>query len=87
VAFDQINPAVPALTQTRDEKARGNFLRSFRRHVFEDLARVMREDYATHVASGSHDQDPQDAEEIHRLMRQRSSFQFYSAFWPSIRMI
>ncbi|MGA0085269.1 MAG: class I SAM-dependent methyltransferase [Steroidobacteraceae bacterium] len=79
MAFDQINPAIPALTKTRDEKARSNFLRSFRRYIFEDLARVMREDYATQVASRSHAQGAPDAEEIHRLMRQRSSFQFYSA--------
>ena len=79
MAFDQINPSVPTLPLTRDDKARGNFLRSFRRHIFEDLARVMREDYATQVVSGSQDQDALNAEEIHRLMRQRSSFQFYSA--------
>ena len=74
MASDQINPAIPPVPFRRDEKARAGFLRAFRRHVFEDLAQVMRQDYVDHV----HD-DRHDAATIHRLMKSRSSFRFYSA--------
>ena len=74
MAFDQINPAIPPLQFRRDEKARAKFLTALRRHVFEDLAAVMRRDYFDHLQVA--DEGP-DA--IHDRMRSRASFRFYSA--------
>lgn len=74
MAFDQINPAIPPLRFTRDEQARAKFLTAFRRHVFEDLASVMRRDYFAQAEGGSEGTDV-----IHERMRSRPSFQFYSA--------
>ena len=74
MASDQINPAIPPLPFTRDEKARAKFLTAFRRHVFEDLASVMRRDYF--AQADGHDEG---ADVIHERMRSRDSFRFYSA--------
>jgi ubiquinone/menaquinone biosynthesis C-methylase UbiE len=62
-----------SLETRRDEKARAAFVRQLRRHVMNDLAASLESDYRSNV-------EPRMAPggDIHRAMRERLPFQFYS---------
>jgi ubiquinone/menaquinone biosynthesis C-methylase UbiE len=68
------------LTLTRDEKARAGFVSALRRHVLDTLAREVRQDYESQVEPGlTRDGLEPGAEDIHRALRGRDAFRFYSA--------
>ena len=62
---------------TLADRARARFVGSLRRYVFDDLAATLRHDYRTNVAP--HQPPDVDAEVVHRALRRRDSFRFYSA--------
>ena len=70
-------PAVAALPMTAAERARAGFASALRKHVFDDLAANLGADYRANVAPrlprGS------SPEQVHRALRQRDSFRFYSS--------
>ena len=68
------------LSLTRDEKARAGFVSAMRRHVLDTLAREVRKDYESKVEPVlQREGGKPDAEDIHRLLRGRDAFRFYSA--------
>jgi ubiquinone/menaquinone biosynthesis C-methylase UbiE len=68
---------VAALPMTAAERARAGFASALRKHVFDDLAANLGADYRANVAPrlprGS------SPEQVHRALRQRDSFRFYSS--------
>lgn len=76
-AAKQLSRTQAAPSLTRGERARRGYVTALRRHVFDSLATTLGADYRANVAprlpAGA------TAEEIHRAMRPRDSFRFYSA--------
>jgi ubiquinone/menaquinone biosynthesis C-methylase UbiE len=65
----------------RDEKARASFVTALRRHVLNDLASTLRQDYEQVVEPNwrlQHRTAPRTGAEVHRALQQRGSFRFYS---------
>jgi ubiquinone/menaquinone biosynthesis C-methylase UbiE len=71
-----------ALSPTRDERTRQEFVASLRHYVLDDMAATMRRRYDDRVAPGfarTHGQAPGSGEQVHAAMRPDPYFQFYSA--------
>jgi len=71
-----------AVSPTRDERSRQEFVASLRHHVLDDMAATMRRRYERRVAPAyarEHGHAPASGEEAHDSMRPDPYFQFYSA--------
>jgi ubiquinone/menaquinone biosynthesis C-methylase UbiE len=71
-----------AVTPTRDERTRQEFVASLRHYVLDDMAGTMQRRYEARVAPAfarTHGQAPGSGEEVHEAMRPDPYFQFYSA--------
>ena len=70
------------IPKTRDNRARERSVSSLRAYVLNDLANSMRADYEQAVAPGIEargDALPDDGPTVHKLMRPRQAFRFYSS--------
>lgn len=64
-----------ALDKSRDQRARERSVSSLRAYVLNDLAGAMRADFE----SGEQPETPADGPAVHKAIRQRDAFRFYSS--------
>lgn len=71
-----------AITPTRDERTRQEFVASLRHYVLDDMASTMKRRYEAKVAPAfarEHGRAPATGEEVHDAMKPDPYFQFYSS--------